>query len=533
MLFGAPYELQCNASDEVIERNTRINCAREVPRYQPAEAPHDDLVVIVGGGPSLAETWEQIRDRQDMGQKVWALNNSYIWLKERGIQPDAQVILDSRPENAEFLHPDPKVTYYLSQACDPSLFDKLKGCNVVMYHGRVDGTGYTVGIKALYLAANLGFRKFALFGFDSSYREDAHHAFPQALNDNENRIEVVFEGVKYSCAPWMAIQAEEFRQVAISFSEQGAIIVVAGDGLIPAVARMLGRQERVLTAVWDLSVCPPTYDIHTFLAEAEFRRREIGATWIDLVIQPGPIGGFRYDDLPPNYGARVGMLYRVNVGMARLMPSVRNIEILKERRAIEAGDIIPEGWTVERPIHHYGPSYLKRSEKIFHATEAAKAFVQRYRQGKKRPYVTITLRGASHWSQRNSDLGEWAKAASWLRLKGYDVEVIPDTESNEPNLFSWDLDMRLALYEGAVLNLGINNGPTCMWWFCGVPFIIFKMVTEDVNWTSTEFFERFGIKPGPVGESGWLVFEPDTLEVISREVEAYFERSKQKEIVNG
>lgn len=528
MLFGAPYELQCNVDDSAIEANTAVNTARTgVERFTPAAAPNDETVVIVGGGPSLADTVDEIRARKQNGQSVWATSNTYALLVARGIQPDAHIILDARPENAEFLHPTQGVTYYLAQSCHPSLFDKLAGCKVVMYHGRKDGTGFTVGIKAMYLASNSGFRRFVLHGMDSSYRNGDHHAYRQALNDNEKIIEVVFEGEKYECAPWMAIQAEEFRQVALSFTEQGGLISVSGDGLLPAVAHSLARVEKVLTAVWDLAVCPPTYDIHSFLGEAELRRREIGAAWIDLVIQPGPIGGFRYDDLPPNYGARVGMLYRVNVGMARLLPSVRNIEILKARRDIKETEVFPVGYNARHPIHHYGPSYLHRAEPIFQPTEAARAFVKRYRSNRPRPYVTITLRQASHWPSRNSNISEWLRVRAWLSILGYDVEWVPDTESNDPNVFSWDLDMRLALYEGAELNLGINNGPTCMWWYCDVPFIIFKMVTPDVPWTSAEFFEQFGIKPGPLGKRGVLVFEDDTYENITKAVTHYFDRMKE------
>lgn len=529
MLYGAPYELLCNTADEVVERNMIINSARKVSRFAPQPEKVGEVIVIVGGGPSLKDHIDGLRARVALGQKIWATNNTYSWLKSRGIQPAAQIILDARPEMAAMVEPEQGVTFFLGQGVHPSVYDKLEGCDVVMYHGRQPGTGFTVGIKAMYLASNWGYKTLALYGFDSSYSDDGeHHAYAQSLNDRENTLEVMFENHRYRCAPWMAIQAEEFRQVALSFAEQGATIVVAGDGLLPAVARSLARIERVLTAVWDLAVCPPTYDIHTFLAEAERHRRKIGATWIDLIIQPGPLGGFRDDELPPNYGSRVGMLYRVNVGMARLLPSIRNIEILKARREVKADDIFPVGYDAKTPIHHYGPSYLQ-AEPMFQATEAARAMVKRYRTNKRRPYVTITMRQASHWPSRNSDMFEWLRVKEWLSLRGYDVEWVPDTESNEANVFSWDLDIRLALYEGAALNLGINNGPTCMWWFCDVPFIIFKMVTPDVPWTSAEFMERFGIKPGPCGERGMLVFEPDKYEVITRAITEYFDSMKKKE----
>jgi hypothetical protein len=37
----------------------------------------------------------------------------------------------------------------------------------------------TVGLNAMVLAFAAGYRKIHLYGFDSSYRADEHHAYPQ------------------------------------------------------------------------------------------------------------------------------------------------------------------------------------------------------------------------------------------------------------------------------------------------------------------------------------------------------------------
>ena len=74
-------------------------------------------------------------------------------------------------------------------------------------------------------------------------------------------------------------------------------------------------------AVYDLGVSPPSYDFLSFLAEAERHRRANGFTHINLMFQPGPMNGFRDDELPPDTATREGMLWRVCAGMARLLPS--------------------------------------------------------------------------------------------------------------------------------------------------------------------------------------------------------------------
>jgi hypothetical protein len=524
MTIVGSFELVCNTVDEIKERNAKINQRRDIVRFSTGK-PNDQKVMIVGGGSSLVECLDEIKARKQNGFHLWATNNTYKFLQSHGIQPDAHVILDARPENIEFLTNDLAITYFLHVSCDPSLFDKLNDCNVIMYDLGGEATGTTVGLKALYLAGFSGFSEFYLYGFDSSYRDKAHHAYSQPLNDSENVIEITVEGRSFKCAPWMAIQAEEFQTIAVSFAEQDKIIHVAGDGLLPFIAHRMAHVPKVLNAVWDLQLCPTSYDFGTFLGEAEKRRLEIGAEFIDMTIQPGPIGGFRHDDLPPNVGAREGMLYRVIVGMARLLPSIRNIEILKARRPVVSDNIFPDGYTIRNPSRHYGHGYAASATSILRSTAAAKEFIKR-RQSK--PYMTITLREASHWPTRNSNKFAWRRAAKFIEKNGYEVVWIPDAESQQANVFSFDLDMRLALYEGAVTNLGVNNGPMMILPYTSANYIVFKLVTEGIPWTEKEFHEKWGSKEGdqPDGRGRWI-FGPDDYETIIAELSKSLSATKE------
>lgn len=517
------FELVCNTTDEVKARNAEINGKRDVRRFS-TNPPHDGKVIIVGGGPSLAGGLDEIKARQENGVKVWATNNSYRYLKSHGIQPDAHVLLDARPDNITFLEPDAGVTYYLNVSCDPGMFELLAGFDVVMYDLGGEATGTTVGLKALYLAGFSGNKEFYLYGFDSSYADDRHHAYSQPLNDAENIVEMTVEGKTFRCAPWMVIQTEEFQSIAASFASQDKIIHVHGDGLLPFVARRMAHEPKIVTAVWDLHLCPTGYDFVMFLGEAEEHRLKIGAEAIDLIIQPGPIKGYRNDDLPPNLGSREGMLYRVVVGLARLLPSIRNIEILKIRRAVPTENIFPVDYSVLVPTMHYGMHYWQFARNVLRATVAAKQFVQ---ERHKRSYVTITLREATHWSTRNSNREVWDQVVIWLRKHGFDVVLVPDAESPDANLYSYDVDMRTALYEGAVVNLGVNNGPMSIIPYTSAYYLIFKMVTEGVPWTERAFHEKWGTKEGdqPSGR-GRLIFEPDDYTIIIAELERFFQKER-------
>lgn len=535
MTIVGDFELVCNTTDDVKVLNNVINGKRLIPHFH-TQPPHDGVAVIVGGGPSLASGLGEIKSRQHNGAKVWATNNTYRFLTSNGIKPDAHVFLDARVQNIEFLEASQGVVYYINVSCHPALFDALEDYDVCLYDLGGAATGTTVGLKALYLAGFSGFKEFYLYGFDSSYRDDKHHAYAQPINDEENIIEMVVEGRTFRCAPWMAIQAEEFQSIATSFAEQDKIIHVAGDGLLPFVAHRMVRPTNILTAVWDLHLCSTNYDFGTFLNEAENKRLEINADAIDLIIQPGPVNGFRNGDITLSPGTRDGMLYRVTVGMARLLPSIRNIEILKIRRSVFADNIFPDGYTIQSPVSRYGAHYIKNATPVLKASVAAKEYIRKkytkpYTRDN-RPYLTITLRQSpTHQPTRNSNITAWDRVAKWIERSGYTVVMVPDAESKDANLFSFDVDMRLALYEGAVLNLGINNGPMMILPHTSAHYMLFKIVTEGIPWTERAYHEKVSLIEGDQPNArGRLIFGPDDYETIIAELSKYLEVPLQKEM---
>jgi hypothetical protein len=87
---------------------------------------------------------------------------------------------------------------------------------------------------------------------------------------------------------------------------------------------------------------------------------------------------------------------------------------------------------------------------------------------------------------------------------------------------SWIVPLRLALYERAFLNLGVNNGPFLMGALsASVRLLAFKMITPSVPQTTEEFMARLGFEIG--GQLPFatpfqrLVWEDDRLDVIERE----------------
>lgn len=235
--------------------------------------------VIVCGAPSMKDYVSEIRAHQKRGARIITVNNAWRFLVANRITPDVHVMLDARPQNAEFVKDAPKsMRFVLASQCHPDVFDALEGYEVSIWHsGTGDNIamqevladfwdegpnqkpcilipgGSTVGLRSLWLATYSGFRTIHVYGLDSSYADDgSHHAYAQPLNDGETVLEVVRGEKSYRCAPWMTRQASEFQETwndLRNYTDEAGkrapvTVHVHGRGLIPDIARDLRAEER-------------------------------------------------------------------------------------------------------------------------------------------------------------------------------------------------------------------------------------------------------------------------------------------------
>ena len=497
--------IKVNAGEDVFDANMRASDEREINEFTAPVPAHSQVAVLVGGGPSLPHYLDRIRILVEEGATVIAMNGTMAWLRDRGIYPDIGVLVDSRPESAAFVEGAPAKEFFLSAQAHPTAFDNLEGEPVTMFwpaYGGVNdylrgrrialiGGGTTVGLQAVSLAFNLGFRSFHLFGYDSSYDGDAHHAYSQELNDGEDVALMACRGRQFVCAPWMVRQATEFIGVAEALSKANCEMCVHGDGALPELAKGMEPHD-ALTAVYDLSVAPPTWNFSEFLLAAERARIDKGLEHLDIVFQPGPKGGFRDDDLPPDIPTREMMLHRVCVSLCNCLPSMRNITILKERAPINA-DVFPGDWTVNSPTTFYG------LDKI--VSGLPMALSSRFMPASSDNLITITVREAPYWPERNSNIDKMVEVAELLKVKGYDVVMVPDTfkprkAAGWDPLAAFDVEYRIGLYQSAVVNVMHANGCCEAARLSGAPHIILEPINNDSLSTSEEFLARFGVKKG-------------------------------------
>lgn len=255
-MIEAVLDVVGNTEPDVLLGNVQRSVKRSLPWFDFNES-RQGSVCLVGGGPSLVDTIDQLKVRHQNGAKVWAMNGSYDHLVGQGIIPDVMVMLDARPENVRFVqNPQQLTTFYITSQCDDAVFDALEGYKVVLVHANTPGVyellehekarpvhlmgGFTtVGILSLILAKLQGFERIFLFGMDSSYRNDEHHAYKQESNNADRVIDAMINDVTYKCAPWMAQQVTDFQNVVAGFND--VTIEVCGDGLLHEMAKAMSN----------------------------------------------------------------------------------------------------------------------------------------------------------------------------------------------------------------------------------------------------------------------------------------------------
>ena len=242
----------CNMEIEELNKNITSSSSRYyLPWFDFDYVANNKQACIVGGGSSLEKSLDELKWRKLQGHSIFATNATHDYLINNGIIPDYHVILDAREFNAEFVNsPKKEVHYLIASQCHPSIFDKLEGYNVTLFHnstpdiekalrgeGKVAhllGGGTTVAMKAILLAELMGYEAIHLYGVDSCYIDDKHHAYKQASNDNERVVDVFYYDKMFKCSGWMASQANDF----IDFCQRYlGVITVSGNGLLAYIAK--------------------------------------------------------------------------------------------------------------------------------------------------------------------------------------------------------------------------------------------------------------------------------------------------------
>ena len=233
--------------DEQIRQSSariRRRIADDQPgRQYPARAGR---VAVVCYGPSLNDTWEQVRGFD----AVISCSGSHKFLVERGIVPTWHVEVDPRRHKVELMGPPQAgVEYLIASTCHAAVFDHLEGFDVRLWHvfdSQADALrtlppgewalmgGSSVGLRALTIAHFLGFSDLHVFGMDGCEGPTGKHAAAHPSQPKGHST------VEYGGRTFLTTQSmlECARQTWHELNQMPEVTATFyGDGLVQAMAR--------------------------------------------------------------------------------------------------------------------------------------------------------------------------------------------------------------------------------------------------------------------------------------------------------
>jgi hypothetical protein len=259
-----------NVEEGQILANINLSIRRGHPQWRPGPM-RPERICLVGSGPSLVDTADELRELVWSGAVLVTLNGAYHWCIERGLRPQTQIVMDARPSNARFIEPFvPRCNYVLASQCDPAVWDAVEGReHVWIFHAVVKkegassdlldryyaeqwvgiGGGTTAATRAINLLRIAGYPRFDLFGIDCCWMGDVHHAMPQPENAHDRYV-TVRAGVRdqpetmreFRTSPWQLKQAEDLLTI-MRVNGQHFFLTSHGDGMFSHLLSVLGAGE--------------------------------------------------------------------------------------------------------------------------------------------------------------------------------------------------------------------------------------------------------------------------------------------------
>lgn len=216
-------------------------------RIQPGELKSDPIAIVCFG-PSLNDTWEQIKNFR----YIMSCSGAHKFLVERGVIPTWDVTVDPRAHKVKLIgQPHPDVEYLISATCHQAVFDHLKGYKVILWHvfspeaealrllpkgeWAITG-GASVGLRCLTIARFFGFTDLHIFGMDGSDSEKYGKHASEHPSQPLGRSPVEYGGKTYYSTPSMAecarqtfYELDQLHDVKATFYGEGLVQAMAKD----------------------------------------------------------------------------------------------------------------------------------------------------------------------------------------------------------------------------------------------------------------------------------------------------------------
>lgn len=290
-------------------------------------------------------------------------------------------------------------------------------------------------------------------------------------------------------------------------------------------------EKDTLYFFYDLSANPVNYEFIVCLSHAEAERKLRRLRRIHLVV----VSGFSRSILDLSRKSMSSMadsqesdnywfINNVIVPSVALLKSCEAYTVCGDRNDAlmvydnVATEIFPVGYDVSSPVEIDSIKNIASTSKYgvggygmpLRSSKSSKLFVKQWFVSRGIPperTVVITIRDYSLQSVRNSNISVWVKFSKKLVDMGFYPVFVKDTytdfiesEVDKFNVFheaSWNILLRMALYELVLLNVTVNTGPSVL---CvlndRVNYLIFMHMSDCGFVGSEEFHEGSGLCVG-------------------------------------
>lgn len=244
-----------------IAPSIRSNIAHALGLGHPSTQERDEAktnghFIVVAGGPSLARSLPALSQLANRAENmVISVNEVSHFLMQNLILVHAAAHFGPNHYTKLCIgKPRQELAYYTASICPPEAFSTLKNNRIILWHPElgigedkiltshgldksflIQG-GQTITTRMISLGRSLGYKRFHLFGVDSSSVAQLH-AYPTVSPEKAGFITVRYRGANYLTTPPLLGQAHFFQENLKQFFDTTEEFVLHGDGLAPEIAR--------------------------------------------------------------------------------------------------------------------------------------------------------------------------------------------------------------------------------------------------------------------------------------------------------
>jgi len=245
------------------QRDEQIKIAlRKVKDRVKQESMKEESCAVIGYGPSLNNTWEEVKKFP----VIFTCSGAHKFLIEKGLKPSdfkrwVHVDLEPRGHKVKLLgEPQKGIEYKIASTIAPNYLDKLQGFDVALWHifatedesirilppGEIALTGGSdVGMRTMVLARFLGYKDLHIFGIDGNVGLSGFHA-AEHPNQPPYDFETELNGRKFyttpallQCAKQMPYEVDQLVDITVKFY---------GDGLVQEIMKDYVRNPKAKKA---------------------------------------------------------------------------------------------------------------------------------------------------------------------------------------------------------------------------------------------------------------------------------------------